>query len=416
MLALTVLILTAILLHTVASIECSVFDQCAASAAPLDSLPRITLATGSDVSSASASPPPSPAPPPPVFGFLTVGDWGCECGCGPHPTAAHPGCKLALQERMVAEKTSNLLHRLSNRTSASQPAIEFVLSVGDHFYDMGARGITDPRFQCGWADLFYQGPSTSATASGRSGQNASASPPPWFLVLGNHDYSGDIQAQIDYSRVHVGWNMPARYFSHTWVLPTISTSNELSGTTALTPTLCVLFLDTMHLCGDHHVQQHGEAADVQWNWLGAALAASRADFLLVVGHHPVFSGGPIHGNNRCLQQRLRPLLEAHSAHYMSGHEHTLQHLSSGGVSYFVSGTGCRVSEHVPPRQAPRIAESHFASFEHGLLRHSFGACDALHAAGSQQRLSACMTVEFFQAEGDKVIYSTVVPARTRSLP
>jgi tartrate-resistant acid phosphatase type 5 len=322
---------------------------------------------------------------------------------------------ILLKERAVAEKTAALLHRLSNRTAATStsnsslpPAIEFVISVGDHFYDVGARNVDDPRFQCGWADLFYD------LTAGRTRQNSSASPPPWYLVLGNHDYGGDIQAQIDYSRVHAGWNMPARYFSRKWVLPPVSTSNgsALANASAPTSTLRVLFVDTMHLCGDRHAHQRGEAADVQWNWLGAALAASRADFLLVVGHHPVFSGGPIHGNNRCLQRRLRPLLEAHGAHYLSGHEHALQHLSSGGVSYFVSGTACRVdSKHVPPRLAPRIAETRYASFEHGLLRHSFGACNASHATQPQKRARACMTVEFIKAEGDEVLHSTVLPAR-----
>ncbi len=347
------------------------------------------------------------SPPPPAFGFLTVGDWGCECGCAPHQTAAHPGCNVALQERTVAEKTAALLHRLSNRplsaTDSSSPSIEFVISVGDHFYDVGARGVNDQRFQCGWADLFYGGLPKSTEI-----QNANTTPPPWYLVLGNHDYHGDIQAQLDYSQVHAGWNMPARYFSRKWVLPPVSVSNESSN---MTTTLRVLFLDTMQLCGDHHVQQRGEAADVQWNWLSTALAASRADFLLVVGHHPVFSGGPIHGNNRCLQQRLRPLLEAHGAHYMSGHEHTLQHLSSGGISYFVSGTACRVSQYVPPHPAPRIAETQYASFEHGALRHSFGACNASHVTQPQQRARVCMTVDFIKADGDVVVHSTVVPAR-----
>jgi tartrate-resistant acid phosphatase type 5 len=357
MYALAALILTAVLLRAAASIDSAGVDQCAA---PLDS-PTRQFANDASLRSpaASSSPPPSAISPPPAFGFLTVGDWGCECGCAPRQTTAHHGCNIALQERAVAEKTAALLHRLANRTllaaNSSLPAIEFVISVGDHFYDVGARSVTDPRFQCGWADLFYAGPSTSA--AGRTRQNASTMPPPpWYLVLGNHDYSGDIQAQIDYSRVHAGWNMPARYFSRKWVLPVppISASNETGNTT-----LRILFLDTMHLCGDRHAQQRGEAADTQWNWLGAALAASRADFLLVVGHHPVFSGGPVHGNNRCLQRRLRPLLEAHGAHYLSGHEHTLQHLESGGVSYFVSGTACRVRPVCQMRGMPAM---HFTLF------------------------------------------------------
>ncbi len=79
------------------------------------------------------------------------------------------------------------------------------------------------------------------------------------------------------------------------------------------------------------------------------------------------------------------------------------------------------SEHVPPRPAPRIAATQYASFEHGLLRHSIGACmrNSSHAdvapSGSnvnqRVRARACMTVEFIKADGAEVVHSTVVPAR-----
>ena len=50
----------------------------------------------------------------------------------------------------------------------------------------------------------------------------------------------------------------------------------------------------------------------------------RAEYLIVAGHHPIFSSGS-HGNTKCLIQRLKPLLEKNSVTaYFSGHDHNLQ--------------------------------------------------------------------------------------------
>ncbi len=35
----------------------------------------------------------------------------------------------------------------------------------------------------------------------------------WYVVLGNHDYRGDPQAEMDYQMVDRKWNMPASYYS-----------------------------------------------------------------------------------------------------------------------------------------------------------------------------------------------------------
>lgn len=51
---------------------------------------------------------------------------------------------------------------------------------------------------------------------------------------------------------------------------------------------------------------------------------SSADYLIVAGHHPVFSAG-VHGNNDYLESNLRPLLEENNVSiYLSGHDHDSQ--------------------------------------------------------------------------------------------
>ena len=51
---------------------------------------------------------------------------------------------------------------------------------------------------------------------------------------------------------------------------------------------------------------------------------NRAEYLVVAGHYPVYSGG-IHGSTKCLVDRLQPLLrEYHATAYFSGHDHSMQ--------------------------------------------------------------------------------------------
>uniref|UniRef100_A0A915JYW1 Calcineurin-like phosphoesterase domain-containing protein n=1 Tax=Romanomermis culicivorax TaxID=13658 RepID=A0A915JYW1_ROMCU len=96
-------------------------------------------------------------------------------------------------------------------------------------------------------------------------------------------------------------------------------------------------IDTITLCGveedDAKVQPledlHPNITNRReaLNWIESQLKLfSRSHYLFVVGHYPVVSAG-FHGNNKCLKQYLSPLLFAYNVTaYISGHDHTLQHL------------------------------------------------------------------------------------------
>jgi hypothetical protein len=58
--------------------------------------------------------------------------------------------------------------------------INFVVSTGDNIYDNGMKSIDDPAFQLSFSNI-YTSPSLQK---------------PWYLVLGNHDYRGDVEAQL----------------------------------------------------------------------------------------------------------------------------------------------------------------------------------------------------------------------------
>jgi 3',5'-cyclic AMP phosphodiesterase CpdA len=91
--------------------------------------------------------------------------------------------------------------------------------------------------------------------------------------------------------------------------------------------------------------------EAQWAWIEATLAAATGDWLIVVGHHPVWSVGE-YGPTWALVERLRPLMEAAGvALYVCGHEHQMEHFRSEphltGVDYLVVGNGAYWNDTAP---------------------------------------------------------------------
>jgi hypothetical protein len=80
----------------------------------------------------------------------------------------------------------------------------------------------------------------------------------------------------------------------------------------------------------------------QLAWLETELQRPRkTPFLVVMGHHPVYSDGP-HGDHPVLIRDWDPLFQKYGVHlYLAGHDHDLQHLEFEGhpTSHFLSGGG-----------------------------------------------------------------------------
>ena len=232
----------------------------------------------------------------PPLAFLAVGDWGRD-------GASH--------QRDVAA-------RMGERAAADGAA--FVVSVGDNFYEDGVQTVHDAQWRTSFEEV-YTAPSLAK---------------PWYVALGNHDYRGVPQAQVDYTAASPRWNMPARYFRQS-----IRSSDGQS--------VDLFVLDTSPMVkrydsGREHdaLRLNVESQDVpaQLRWLDAALAASRAEWKIVAGHHPVFSGGSGHGSTPELIADVKPLLERHGVQaYLAGHDHDLQHIVVGPVTYIQTGAG-----------------------------------------------------------------------------
>ncbi len=113
------------------------------------------------------------------------------------------------------------------------------------------------------------------------------------------------------------------------------------------PNLDIFVLDTTPMVGDY-----GEAAmrlmrgriqvprpGPQMAWLQRSLQRSHADWKIVVGHHPLYSGGR-HGGSVELARRLDPMFATHGVQaYLCGHDHALQHIQVGGVAHICAGSG-----------------------------------------------------------------------------
>ena len=229
--------------------------------------------------------------------FLVFGDWGRH--------GERDQMEVAMQMEIVA--------------NALRP--QFIISVGDNFYEHGVASTDDPQWQKTFEDV-YVAPSLQV---------------PWYVALGNHDYLGNCDAQIAYSRLSQRWNMPARYFTQT---------RRLDAATAVD----FFYLDTTPMVrGYWHepvYREHVLTQDVakQLAWFEAALAASTAPWKIVIGHHPIYSGGgPLgHGDTRELIRDVLPLLKQYRVQaYFNGHDHNLQHLQVGTVNLFDSGAGSR---------------------------------------------------------------------------
>ncbi|SOE20792.1 3',5'-cyclic AMP phosphodiesterase CpdA [Spirosomataceae bacterium TFI 002] len=198
---------------------------------------------------------------------------------------------------------------------------EFIISTGDNFYPNGVASVSDPQWKVSFEDV-YSDHSLNIN---------------WFVVLGNHDYRGNIQAEIDYTNISRRWNMPEKYYSF---------EQELEdGSKGL-----FVFVDTNPL-NDEYYGEEKYAAKVaaqdtiaQMQWLRKTLAESNADWKIVTGHHPLYTGGKRIEDENFVRNHMLPVLKQFNVDfYLAGHEHDLQYIKPAGKTHhIVSGAGSEV--------------------------------------------------------------------------
>ena len=131
----------------------------------------------------------------------------------------------------------------------------------------------------------------------------------------------------------IAW--PARYYTKTF--------NE-EGTTVR-----VVWLDTTPLIDKYRQEsdKYPDAClqdiDAQLQWLDGVLAAAKEDWIIVVGHHPIYAETPKDDIERLnMQQRVDPILRRHKVDmYVCGHIHNFQHVRVKGsdIDYVTNSSG-----------------------------------------------------------------------------
>lgn len=160
---------------------------------------------------------------------------------------------------------------------------------------------------------------------------------PFYAIAGNHDHGGNVSAQIAYGSdgLHkTRWVYPDWYYNVTETLTIPGGKKTVEFEVLLFDSVIglgnsdvVLEDGTVHELNGDELPGPSDppAAEKQWEWLEARMAASTADYLWVGAHYPVWSIAS-HGPTAGLVLRLRPLLEKYNAHFFNGHDHDLEHI------------------------------------------------------------------------------------------
>jgi tartrate-resistant acid phosphatase type 5 len=275
--------------------------------------------------------------------FIVLGDWG---------TPDSEGQKLvAAQMDKLAESTP----------------IDFIVTTGDNFYGKGVQSVDDPLWESTFENV-YSLPALKNI--------------PWYVTLGNHDYMGNIHAQIEYGKGRVNWILPRTYYSKEFKIDEHAS-------------VLILFLDTSPFLEEYRatpdLYPHIEEQDIdeQIKWMDSTLIESSNTWRIAVGHHPVYSVGP-HGDTKELKNVLPQLFEQQKVQaYFAGHDHHLEHYQLVGTThYFISGGGSR------PR---RVSKRNYSQFAASSLGFTHVQVD-----------DTCMRVRFINEEGKELYKTSIV--------
>lgn len=225
---------------------------------------------------------------------------------------------------------------------------DFTICVGDNFYPNGVQSTQDHQ----WVSSFENVYTNMSLHSN------------WYVALGNHDYRGNLQAQLDYTKISRRWQMPDKYYSETFTLD--------NGEKVL-----MVVMDTNPYIDSYHkpgmMQQNIIAQDTlaQTQWLHQTLKNTdvKVKWKIVVGHHPLYSGGKRKTNPDTIQfkERFADVFDKYKVDaYICGHEHDLQIIKPKGryTTQFLSGAASEV------RPTGQTEGTLFAKSEAGFMTFS----------------------------------------------
>lgn len=267
-------------------------------------------------------------------GTLQAKETAAKLGNGMHLLAFGDfGTKGNEAQTSVANQMAAFARSLDERPAA-------VLALGDNFYNEIKPGRIEEHFE-----KMYSKEDLDC---------------PFYVCAGNHDYGtakydfqeGKLQMQLDYARENPDsrWKFPSKWYSVELPSPE-------------NPLVKIIVLDGGYWEGALTPQEK----IAQRRWLKAEFEKkSKAPWLWMVNHYPLFSEAVNRGDNKRLIEEWGQQLNDHDVSLaFAGHDHTLQHLQVEGYkpSFIVSGAGgarlydCRT----PPRG---FVSNHVFGFNH----------------------------------------------------
>jgi hypothetical protein len=216
---------------------------------------------------------------------------------------------------------------------ADKAHIKFVAAAGDIHHFNGVASVNDPLWMTNY-ELIYKHPELMLD---------------WFPILGNHEYRGNTQAVLDYSKVSRRWVMPARYYT---MVKKVDKNTSIR----------LVFIDTAPLIDKYRndSEDYPDACKqddkAQLHFIDSVLSVSTEKWKVVIGHHPVYAQTLKDEDERTdMQARLDPILRKYKVDfYVCGHIHNFQHIKKkdSPVEYFVnsSASGARSVEAIEGTQ------------------------------------------------------------------
>lgn len=260
---------------------------------------------------------------PDALNFIVMGDWG----------------RFGEDHQIPVARQMGITAKEINR--------DFIISTGDNFYPIGVASESDPQWKYSFEDIY-----TDFSLHWN-----------WYPVLGNHDYAGNPDAQVAYSKISRRWNMPARYYSKTFNINGDPNQQVLIAFIDTNPLIPEFYKNDVY--GKNVISQDTTA---QKKWLVKTLtnAPKSVKWKLVVGHHPLFTATLKRRESydtKAVRKSLKSLFDKYEVDaYIAGHDHDLQHLlPEGKTSYFVSGSASEITP------IDRLPFSKLAISEYGFM-------------------------------------------------